>query len=83
MYKHLTRGNEEEGPRLFSAEPTDKTRGNGNKSKNVKFQLNTKHIFTVRVVKEWNELPREAVESLSFETQQDRTLSNLQWLTLL
>jgi len=45
MCKHLMGKNEEEGTRLLSVEPTDKTRANGNKSKNVKFQLNTKSLF--------------------------------------
>ncbi|KAK4831697.1 hypothetical protein QYF61_018749 [Mycteria americana] len=57
-------GNEEEGARLCSALPTDRTRASGHKSKNIKFHLNTrKQVFTLRVVKHRNRLPREAVKS--------------------
>jgi len=39
-----------------------------------------KKLFTMRVVKHWNRLPREVVESPSletFKTRLDRALSNL------
>ncbi|KFQ60608.1 hypothetical protein N334_14176, partial [Pelecanus crispus] len=49
--------------------------------KNRTFPLNIrKNFFTVRVVKHWNRLPREIVESLSLETVKtglDTGLSNL------
>ena len=46
MYKYLMRGKEEEGARLFSAVPTDRTRGNGHRLKTRKFNLNArKHFF--------------------------------------
>ena len=35
-------GNEEEGARLFSVVPSDKTRGKGRKLKYIKFHLNTR-----------------------------------------
>ncbi|KFW81336.1 hypothetical protein N305_09874, partial [Manacus vitellinus] len=39
-----------------------------------------KKLFTVRVVRHWNRLPREAVDATSlqvFKTRLDGTLSNL------
>ena len=42
--------------------------GNGHKLKYRRFCLNImKHFFTMRVTKQQNRLPREAVDSLSLE----------------
>lgn len=49
-------------------------------------EIPSEHFFTVRVVKHWNRLPREVVKSPPveiFKTQQDTTLNNLFYLTLL
>ena len=68
MYKYLTGGNEDEGARLFSVMPSDKTRGNGHKLKHRRFPLNIrKHFCTVGVIEHWNRLPTEVAESPSLK----------------
>lgn len=66
----------EAGERLFIRSCTDRKRSNGHKLKKGKFRL------TVRVVRPWNRLIREAVDAPTlalFKTRLDKTLSNPLW----
>ncbi|KFQ60683.1 hypothetical protein N334_02846, partial [Pelecanus crispus] len=80
-FQYLKEAYREDGENLFSKACCDRTRSNGFKLKKNRFRLDIrKKLFTMRVVKHWNRLPREVVEASSlatFKVSLDGALSNL------
>ncbi|GAB0185860.1 triadin [Grus japonensis] len=81
VFHYLKRASRKAGEGLFTRAGSDRTRGNGFKLKEGRFRLDIrKKFFTVRVVRHWNRLTREAVDAPSlevFKARLDGALGNL------
>jgi len=80
-FQYLKGAYRKDGEGLFTRVGSDRTRGNGFKLKEGRFRFDIrKKFFTMRVVKHWKRLPREAVDAPSLEVFKaglDGALSNL------
>jgi len=80
-FQYLKGAYRKDGEGLFTRVCSDRTRENYSKLKEGRFRLDTrKKFFTMRVVKHWHRLPKEAVAAPSlagFKARLDGTLSNL------
>jgi len=81
VFQYLEGGYKKDGDKHFSRACYNRTRGNNFVLKEDRFRLDKRKIFfTVRMVRHWNPLPREVVDTPSLETfkvRLDRALSNM------
>ncbi|KFV12044.1 hypothetical protein N340_01188, partial [Tauraco erythrolophus] len=67
-FQYLKGAYRKAGEGLFTRACSDRSRGNGFKLKEGRFQLDVrKKFFTQRMVRDWNRLPREVVDAPSLE----------------
>ena len=84
-FQYLKGAYKQEGDQPFTWSHSDRTRENGFKLKEGKFELDVRKIllfFTQRVVRHWNRFPREAVDAPClgvFKARLDRSLGSLTW----
>jgi len=80
-FQYLKEACRKAGEGLFTRACSDRTRCNGFKLKEHRFRLDIrKKFFTIRVVRHWGRLPREAVDAPSvevFKARLDGALSKL------
>ena len=81
LFKYLKDCHTEEGQDLFSIIPECRTSSNGLKLQEARFSLNIrKNFFTVRAVRQWNQLLMEIVSALmleAFKRKLDNFLSDV------
>ncbi|KAK4828168.1 hypothetical protein QYF61_024417 [Mycteria americana] len=67
-FQYLKRAYKKDGDRLFTKAYSDRTSGNVFKLKEGRFKLDIrKKFFMMRVVRQWNRLPREVVDFPSWK----------------
>ena len=80
-FQYLKGAYRKAGEGLLTRSGNVRTRGNGFELAERRFRLDVRRkFFTVRVVRHWDRLPREAVDASSleaFKARLDETLSNL------
>uniref|UniRef100_A0A674IKT4 Taste receptor type 2 n=1 Tax=Terrapene triunguis TaxID=2587831 RepID=A0A674IKT4_9SAUR len=81
VFKYIKGCYKEQGEKLLFLTSEDRTRSKGLKLQQGRFRLDIrKNFLTVRVVKHWNKLPREVVESPSlgiFKSRLDKHLISM------
>ncbi|KFV61237.1 hypothetical protein N307_09366, partial [Dryobates pubescens] len=79
-FQYLKGAYRKDGERLFTRACSDRMRGNGFKLEKGRFRLGIRKFFTLRVVEDWNRLPKEVVEAPCleiFKVRLDKALGSL------